>query len=141
MVPMQIKIPTLTIERLTCVIADAVALCPNIEAVGLVGSFAREEQTHCSDVDLLVKERNRGNFQEILESFGEYVRHILDYQFNKRLEIVRYDLAADRANRDPLPNETWFHREGFAQMLSEVKWLYEKRPNIDCENSRIHQAS
>jgi len=62
----------------------------------------------------------------ILDSFGEYVRHVLDYQFNKRLEIVRYGLALDRANREPRESETWFYRQGFEQMLNEVKWLYEK---------------
>ena len=42
-------------------------------------------------VDLLVKSDNAVKFQDVLENFGEYVRHILDYQFNKRVDIIRYD--------------------------------------------------
>jgi predicted nucleotidyltransferase len=131
--------PTLTIEKLSRVIDDAAELCPSVEAVGLVGSFARSEQNIRSDVDLLVK--GHGDFSNILQLFGEYVKKILDYQFNKRLDIVRYELATERASRDPAPNETWYHREGFEQMLNEVIWLYEKRPPVAFENSRLHQAS
>ncbi|MCL2576870.1 MAG: nucleotidyltransferase domain-containing protein [Defluviitaleaceae bacterium] len=135
----KIKFPTLTTEQLSRVIADAVESCPCVEAVGLVGSFARGEQTFRSDVDLLIK--GHGRFSDILESFGEYVRKILDYQFNKRLDIVKYEFVAERASRDPVQNEAWYYREGFAQMLNEVIWLYEKRPADDYENRRIHQAS
>ena len=117
----------LTENILTHVIHDAAELCPQVTAVGLVGSFARGEQAHGSDVDLLVKSDSSVKFNKVLESFGEYVRHVLDYQFNKRLEVIRYDFAVDRASRTPNENEIWFYREGFEQMLKEVRWIYEKR--------------
>jgi len=132
----KITFPALTTEKLSRVISDAAELSSNIEAVGVVGSFARNEPTLHSDIDLLIK--GQGSFSEILETFGEYVRKILDYQFNKRLDIVKYEFAAERASRCPAQNETWYYREGFAQMLNEVRWLYEKRPSDDCENRGIH---
>jgi len=122
----QIKIPDLTVGIITHVVTDAVDLCPGVEAVGLVGSFARGEQKQCSDVDLIVKPSNAGKFQDILEGFGMHVRHILDYQFNKRLDIIRYELVLERASRPPSPTEPWFCQETFAKMLKEVKWLYER---------------
>ena len=122
-----LKFPELTTNILSHIVKDAAELCPQVIAVGLVGSFARGEQKHHSDVDLIVKSDNSIKFHEILEIFGEYVRHVLDYQFNKRLEIVRYELAFDRANRDPREDEMWFYRDGFEQMFKEVIWLYEKR--------------
>jgi len=120
------NLPRLTTKILTHVIHDAAELCPQITAVGLVGSFARGEQNRSSDVDLIIKVNDYVRFQEILEIFGGYVKHVLDYQFNKRVDIIRYDFAADRAGRIPNEKETWFYREGFEQMLNEVKWLYEK---------------
>ena len=122
----EVAIPKLTIPILKNIVTDAAKLSPHITAVGLVGSYARGQQQHCSDVDLIVKTDNSIKFQAILESFGEYVHHVLDYQFNKKLDLVRYDLVEERANRDPHENETWFYREGFTQMLNEVEWLYEK---------------
>jgi predicted nucleotidyltransferase len=119
------EIPKLTINTLSHVVADAVDLCPDILAVGLVGSFARGEQKHSSDVDLLIKCKTPANFHNILNNFGVHVQHILEYQFNKNLDIIRYDLAIDRANRNPANNEAWFCRETFLNMLKEVKWLYE----------------
>jgi len=120
------KMPELTTYILTHVVRDAAEICPHVVAVGLVGSFARGEQKHSSDVDLIVKADSSAKFQEVLETFGGYVKHVLDYQFNKRLDIVRYELAVERAKRNPREDETWFHREGFEQMLKEVQWLYEK---------------
>ena len=123
---MQNIIPKLTIPIIANIVTDAAQTCSHIEAVGLVGSYARGESKPISDVDLIIKTNGDAKFQEAIESFGEYVRHVLDYQFNKRLDIIRYDLVCDRANRNPRANETWFYREGFQQMMKEVNWLYEK---------------
>jgi len=124
---MKSTIPELTIPIITNIVTDAAQICPHIEAVGLVGSYAGGRQKPTSDVDLIIKTSGGIKFQEIIESFGEYVRHVLDYQFNKRLDLIRYELATDRASRYPDVNETWFYREGFQQMMEEVNWLYEKR--------------
>ena len=121
-----LKIPNLTIGILSAIVDDAAKFCPHVVAVGLVGSFARGGQVHSSDVDLILKVDCPDNFRKALENFGEHVRHVLDYQFNKRLDIVRYELVAERAGRDPHSNEMWFCREGFKKMLAEVKWLYER---------------
>ncbi|MCL2225770.1 MAG: nucleotidyltransferase domain-containing protein [Defluviitaleaceae bacterium] len=118
--------PKLTVNILVNILSDAIKLYPHIVAVGLVGSFARNEQRANSDVDILLKLNNEGKFQDALETFGEYVRQVLDYQFNKRVDIVRYDRACDCSTREPKPNEVWFCRESFAQMLREVVWLYER---------------
>jgi predicted nucleotidyltransferase len=126
----KLEFPPLTNEKLSRIISDAAEMCAGVQAVGIVGSFARGEQSRYSDVDLIVK----GQGSEIFEFFGEYVRKILDYQFGKSLDIVRYDFATERAGRDPAPTEAWYYREGFAQMLREVKWQYEKRPTADCKN-------
>jgi len=64
-------------------------------------------------------------FSEMLGTFGSFVSYILDYQFNKRLEIVRYSLATERAVTEPKSSEFWYYKEGYEQMLREVKWLYE----------------
>ena len=121
-----IKTPILTQAILTHIIEDAVKLNPNIEAVGLVGSFARGEETQASDVDILVKNNEKVKFNTILNDFGEYVRHVLDYQFNKKLDIIRYDLVIERANRVPNNDEPWFCQKSFVKLLDEVKWLYER---------------
>ena len=120
------KAPLLTIETLTLIIHNAAALNPSVEAVGLVGSFARGESTHRSDVDIIVKQHSGVKFNSILNDFGEYIRHVLDYQFNKRLDIIRYDLVVNRANRTPNKDEPWFCQETFSQLLKDVKWLYER---------------
>ena len=117
----------LTTEILTRIVSDAAANSPSVIAVGLVGSFARNEQKSNSDVDLLVKTDGTQSFSQSIEQFGAYVHHVLDYQFNRRVDVVRYDMAVDRAARRPNEGETWFFHEGFVQMLEEVRWIYEKR--------------
>ena len=123
---MQYNIPKLSIDILSNIVCDAVDLCPSITAVGLVGSLARGKERHNSDVDIIVKHDNKINFNSVLESFGMHVKHILDYQFNKRLDIIRYDYAVTCASRTPNDNEPWFCQKSFLQMLEEVKWLYER---------------
>jgi len=117
--------PALTIKILHEIISDAVKLNANVKAVGVVGSFVRGNENHQSDVDMLVRHNNAVKFNSILNDFGEYVRHVLDYQFNKRLDIIRYDLAVERAGRQPLSNEPWFCQRSFIRLLNEVVWLYE----------------
>ena len=123
---MSVTFPELNVEILADIVRDAAGLCSEVKAVGLTGSFARGDHSRISDVDLIVRYDKAVDFQKILENFGEYVRHVLDYQFNKRLDIVRYDLALECADRDPDENEVWYWRGGFEKMLNEVKWLYER---------------
>ena len=120
---MQIKIPKLTLDILAKIIYDAAKLSNHVAAVGVVGSFSTDRQKPDSDVDLLVKIDESSNFQDVIESFGGYVKHILDYQFNKRLDIIRYDLVADYENHE---TNAWFCQDGFKQMLGEVRWIYER---------------
>ena len=117
--------PELTIDILREIIKDGVELFPKINRVGLVGSYSRGQQKKTSDVDLIVDIED-SLFNEMLEKFGRFVSHILDYQFNKRLDIVRYNLAVERSNSDPEPKTLWYYREGYQRMLEEVKWLYER---------------
>jgi len=52
-----------------------------------------------------------GSYQDALETFGEFVRHVPDYQFNKRVDIVCYELSRDCSTREPGHNEAWFARK------------------------------
>lgn len=119
-------VPDLTSDILIFILSDAIKQYPHIDAVGLAGSFARGDHRNNSDVDILLKLSPEGEFQEALETFGEYVRHVLDYQFNKQVDIVRYERALDCSSREPRYNEAWFCRKSFSQMLKEVVWLYER---------------
>ena len=116
--------PELTLDIIREIVNDGVEKYPSIKRVGLVGSFARGEQRKTSDVDLLVDIED-SLFSEMLGTFGSFVSYILDYQSNIRLEIVRYSLATERAVTEPKPYEFWYHKEGYEQMLKEVKWLHE----------------
>lgn len=123
---LQSKIPKLTIPIITQIVSDAAPESPSIKAVGIVGSFARGEETPYSDVDIIVKYIPDTAFQSILENFGAYVEHVLDYQFNRRLDVVRYDLAAYRAAMPPKNIENWYCQNSYTQMLKEVRWIYER---------------
>ncbi len=122
------QIPQLTSNILIEIIQDAAELCPAVEAVGLVGSFLTEKELPTSDVDLLVKTAEGTKFSDVLDTFGEYVEKVLDNQFNKQLDIVRYDRASNYASKEPENGERWYYRQGFEDMLKNVRWLYE-RPN------------
>ena len=74
----------------------------------------------------LILDTDNDLFREALKSFGAYVSDVLDYQFNKRLEIVRYSLAVKRASEEPASIENWYYQEGYQQMLKEVRWIYER---------------
>jgi predicted nucleotidyltransferase len=119
-------VPKLSLNILSNIVHDAVELCPNVIAVGLVGSYANGAENHSSDIDLIVRHDGKVKFHEILESFGGFVEHILDYQFNKRLDIIRYDHAMSYATTPPKHDKPWFCRQSFSQMIEEVKWLYER---------------
>lgn len=115
----------LTESILKKIILDGVEFSPSIKKVGLIGSYARNTQTKTSDVDLIIDIEDH-LFNNMLSEFGRFVEHILDYQFNKKLDIVRYNLARKRAFEDCENLENWYFREGYEQMLREVRWLYER---------------
>jgi len=117
--------PELTLDIMREIVNDGVEKYPSIRRVALVGSFSRGEQRKTSDVDLLVDIED-SLFSEMLGTFGSFVSGVLDYQFNKRLEIVRYSLATERAVTKPESLEFWYYKEGYEQMLKEAKWLYER---------------
>jgi len=120
------KIPVLTDKILERIVSDAVRLCGDIERVGLVGSFARRTTKHTSDVDLLLKVADTSHYSNALDTFGSYVEHVLDYQFNKRLDIVNYDVAVLRSGAPPSKVGQWYYQEGYQEMLREVVWIYER---------------
>ena len=119
-------VPALTKDILKRIIVDAVELCNDIEKVGVIGSFARGTTSHTSDVDLLLKVVDTTKYSVVLDVFGSYVQRVLDYQFNKRLDIVNYDVATKRAAATPMVKGQWYHQEGYQEMLKEVVWLYER---------------
>ena len=121
----KLSFPRLTMNILENIIKDGILLCPHVKRIGLIGSYARNQQHDNSDVDLILDTDN-DLFREALKSFGTYVSDVLDYQFNKRLEIVRYSLALKRANEEPASIENWYYQEGYQQMLKEVRWIYER---------------
>lgn len=116
--------PEITFEILKEIIKDGLALTCPIKRVGIVGSYARGDAKKTSDVDLLI-DTDDAQFNEMLNTFGEFVSHTLDYQFNKKLDIVRYSLAIKRAAAPPETERVWYYQEGYQQMLQEVIWLYE----------------
>ena len=126
------QFPVLNTDILKRIVQDGVQRFEGIEKIGLVGSFARGTHGHTSDVDLLLKTAQGHSANEVLEAFGLFVAHVLDYQFNKRLDIVKYELAQKRATTPPAKG-AWYHQEGYQNMLKEVVWLYE-RPNYFAEN-------
>ena len=121
----KLSFPKLSINVLENIIKDGLSLCPHVNRIGLIGSYARNQQDNNSDVDLLLDADN-DFFRDVLASFGTYVSDVLDYQFNKRLEIVRYSLAVKRASQEPTSIENWYYQEGYQQMLKEVRWIYER---------------
>ena len=122
--------PELTLDIIKKIVKDGVELFPSINKVGLIGSYARNEQNKTSDVDLMV-DVDDTEFNDMLNVFGNFAYYILDYQFNKKLEIVRYNLAVECAAKNPDKNEFWYYKNGYRQMLKEVKWLYERQNYID----------
>ena len=122
---MKAMFPELSVEALEKIILANLSLCPAIERVGLIGSYARGQQEKGSDVDLLIKAEDT-EYSEMLSNFGLHISDILDYRYNKRLEIVRYSLALKRAENEPQAGKDWYFQEGYQQMLKEVVWLYER---------------
>jgi predicted nucleotidyltransferase len=136
---MTAEFPELTLEALKKIIAANLPACPAIEMVGLVGSYARGQQNKNSDVDLVVHTED-SRFGEMLSDFGMKVSDILDYRFNKRLEIIRYSLVVKRAKNAPESDLYWYFQDGYRQMLEEVKWLYERPCNFG-KNRELFGAS
>ncbi|MBX3044222.1 MAG: nucleotidyltransferase domain-containing protein [Candidatus Kapabacteria bacterium] len=58
----------------------------NIEKIGIFGSYARNEQTEKSDIDIII-EMPRGT-DEIFEK-KELLRNMLKEQFHKKIDICR----------------------------------------------------
>ncbi|MCL1862596.1 MAG: nucleotidyltransferase domain-containing protein [Defluviitaleaceae bacterium] len=127
--------PELTVDILQNLIMENLSLCPAAKRIGLIGSYARGQQKKNSDVDLIIDADNL-DYREILSAFGMHVSDILDYRFNKRLEIVKYRLAKKRANEKPDSDLNWYYQEGYQQMLNEVKWIYE-RPSDFGEDKKL----
>ena len=126
------QFPTLNTSILKRIIQDGITRCEGIEKIGLIGSFAKGTQHAASDVDLLVKTTEGFAANEMLETFGLFVAHVLDYQFNKKLDIVKYETAQKRAHTQPTRG-AWYNQAGYQNMLKEVVWLYE-RPDCFAEN-------
>lgn|GEM_PF-927100 len=122
------EFPEFTVEILQRIIAKNLPLCPDIQRIGLVGSYARNSQNKNSDVDLVI-DTDDSQFRQMLAGFGMRLSEILDYRFNKHLEIVRYSLVVKRAAGEP-EADNWYYRDGYKQMLDEVIWLYERPDNF-----------
>ncbi|MCL2287119.1 MAG: nucleotidyltransferase domain-containing protein [Firmicutes bacterium] len=121
----ELTYPILTIGILKEIIKDGVNLSPHIHRVGLIGSYARGDYHDNSDIDLLLDVPDV-NYNETMFEFGHFVEHVLDYQFNKKLNIVRYTTALNYAAAAPKAKRFWYYQEGYKKMLQDVVWLYER---------------
>jgi len=101
----------------------------HIVRIGVVGSFARKTNTASSDIDLLIEVHSSGDFTDIINTIGPEIQHVLDYQYNRRLDIVNYATALHRAQTKP-QNYYDYYQEGYQQMIREVLWLYERQNNF-----------
>lgn len=117
--------PTLTIDILKEIVADGIKLSPHIRRVGLIGSYARGDYNANSDIDLLLDVLNT-YYDEVISNFGHFVERVLDYQFNKRLNIVRFTTAQNHAINAPSKEVFWYYQEGYQRMLQDVVWIYER---------------
>jgi len=125
MISAELTYPILTINILKEIITDGVKLSPHIHRVGLIGSYARGDNHDSSDIDLLLDVPGV-YYNETMSEFGHFVEHVLDYQFNKKLNIVRYTTALNYAATVPKAKSYWYYQEGYKKMLQDVVWLYER---------------
>ena len=121
--------PILTPQILYDIVYDAFNDNDQVIRVGVVGSFSRGELTYSSDIDLVldcIKPRDEDKMAKSLE----YVIEVLDQQFIREVDFIDLTSVVEGSK-----SAQAFRKEGYEEMLKDLKWLYE-RDEIDNETQR-----
>ena len=102
------------------IISDFAPRSLKLSKVGLIGSYARNEQSSDSDVDMVFMTPD-GNIDEPLIAVAMPIRSVLLNQFRVGLDVVNYRTILNRANA---ASDLYF-QDGYKQMLRDLRWVWE----------------
>lgn len=109
--------PELKLGTLVRIAQDIAPQSTTLLRVGIVGSYARGDNTEYSDVDL-VFQTSTGDLDEACD-IGMRIKRILYDQFMKKADIINYDTILYKSQNDDPTG-------GYAQMLKDIKLLWER---------------
>lgn len=116
--------PSLTSAVINRIINDIAPTADGLRRVGVVGSYARNDYTISSDVDL-VFDMEKGAEDAILASTGARLRAIFMNQFRTNLDVINYNSILQRL--DEPEKLTCYQVDGYRQMLIDLIWIWERR--------------
>lgn len=91
-----------------------------LKRVGLVGSYARDDFTESSDLDLVFNLDNAQTDSTLTETVAA-LRLILIDQFRKKLDIIKYENILQNLEM-PI---NFYQRKGYEKMLEDLAWIWE----------------
>jgi len=107
-------------DTLLNIISDYAPASQKLTKVGVIGSYARNEQSDISDVDLVFMTPD-GNIDEPLATVAMPIRSVLRNQFRVDLDVVNYQTILNRAGS---PDGLHF-QDGYRSMLRDLRWVWE----------------
>ncbi len=110
----------LTRDKILYIINDYAPGIHGLRRVGLVGSYARNDFTESSDLDLVFDLDNTQKDGTLTEAAAT-LRLILMNQFRKKLDIIKYDSIHQYLE---LPINM-YQRKGYEKMLEDLAWIWE----------------
>jgi len=113
----------LSLTILTEIIHDTAPTSETLKQVGIVGSYANNNASPKSDVDLVFNTDNN-LIDEAILSAGLTIKKILADQFNIDTDIINYNTILKRVNE---PNDLHILEiNGYKKMLQDLKWLWRR---------------
>jgi predicted nucleotidyltransferase len=113
--------PRLTAATLRRIVGDHAPSVHGLRRVGLVGSYAREDYSPASDVDL-VFDMDETFSDETFTETGVLLRSIFMDQFRKELDIIRYASIFACLHKPEKLTESQL--KGYKKMLEDLVWIW-----------------
>jgi predicted nucleotidyltransferase len=107
------------------IINDFAPYIHGLRRVGLVGSYARDDYTDSSDVDLVFDLDSTQTDNTLTETVVK-LRQIFADQFRKGLDVIKYDSIFKYM--DSSVNE--YRRKGYQKMLEDLRWIWEANDEL-----------
>lgn len=111
----------LSLEKLCRIINDITPTDSGLLCVGVVGSYARNDHTSFSDIDLVFS-MEKDCIDDVLYSIGMRLKSILINQFRVELDIINYDNILKSLEEPQVL--TRYQLEGYNQMLKDLTWIW-----------------
>ncbi len=122
----------ITLDILKRIIQDTAPKSKTLKRVGLVGSFARNDFTEYSDIDL-VFDTGSERIDEAVLSTGLKIKKIVKDQFGRELDVIPFltilkkNEEMDSLNQKDQSDSTLvecFFLKGYQKMKNDLIWLW-----------------